>query len=75
MKFYLSERCRKCNHHAIDHVPFMHTKNYIEYEITNELGETFAHYCTFCRAHKDNCLEFIPKDNLKYLEMLSERNH
>jgi hypothetical protein len=65
MTFTLLDFCRNCNHSVHSHIgPF------------GRDGEQFGYFKVSvwdkCNWRSCGCIKFMPKDNLKYLEMLSE---
>jgi hypothetical protein len=72
MTFTILDRCRNCNHSVHTHIgpygrdgeAFGYFK-VLKWDMCNVYGNMGEKMC--------GCTKFMPKDNLKYLEMLSEQ--
>lgn len=58
------EKCRTCDHYSLSHTDERYLKSYC--------------HMVYDEVQKHNpcrCSEFLPKDNLEFLEYLYEKNH
>ena len=71
LKLYNSEFCRKCSHNRDSHL------RYIDFDIEEKpiqhvcYGNEYEYSGAFMQRCR--CPEYIPKDNIEYLEYLVEK--